>query len=219
MQLHSERMELYQANQLSDHSQREKSRLCTELNRKGRLLQEDRTRSLQEIDELKKMCCTEPEKESKSTVNQLMVQIQELQGWVNSLNDAFECFDPETASSYGSPHVPSQPMSIPSPCGLISRDSCLQLATRNSCGTSGHFFEDQSAPSELPAAFFGNSRSMASAPCELVSRNKGRLAERPNELERNLQNFAIPTPRFARKFSTCNPPSHVEGAYLQNLHG
>ena len=34
MQLHSQRMDLYQANQLSDQSQREKSRLCTELDRR-----------------------------------------------------------------------------------------------------------------------------------------------------------------------------------------
>ena len=34
-------------------------------------------------------------KESKSTVNQLMVQSQELQDWVNSLNNTREFFDPE----------------------------------------------------------------------------------------------------------------------------
>ena len=41
------------------------------------------------------------EEESKSTVNQLVVQIQELQDKVNSLNDAKEFYDPETASSSG----------------------------------------------------------------------------------------------------------------------
>ena len=90
MQLQSQRMELYQANQLSDHSQREKSWPHTELDRKETLLPEDRMRSLQEIKELKKMCCTETEKanqlrmddlsvqdkESKSPVKQLMVQIR-----------------------------------------------------------------------------------------------------------------------------------------------
>ena len=54
MQLQSQRMELYHANQLSDHSQREKSWPHTELDRKERLLPEDRMRSLQEIQELKK---------------------------------------------------------------------------------------------------------------------------------------------------------------------
>ena len=69
-----------------------------------------------------------------------MVQIQELQDKVNSLNDAKEFYDLETASSSGLSHVPSQPVSIPSPRGMIGRNSCLQLDTRNSLGTSGHVF-------------------------------------------------------------------------------
>ena len=127
---------------------------------------------------IEKMCCTEAEKanqlrmddlsiqekESKSTVNQVMVQIQELQHKVNSPNDAREFFDPETASSFGSSHVPSQPMSIPSLRELISRDSCLQ-----------DVFEDLLVASEPPAAFFGNSRRTASAPCEPTSLIQGDL--------------------------------------------
>ena len=103
---------------------------------------------LQEIEEMKEMCCTgverakqlridEPstqEKESKSAVNQLMVQLQELQDNVNSLSDAREFCDPETASSSGLSHVPSQPTRIPSPRAMISRGSCLQSVTRNSFG-------------------------------------------------------------------------------------
>ena len=38
-------------------------------------------------------------------------------------------------------HVPSQPMSIPSPTGVIGRNSSLQLDTRNSMGTTRHVFE------------------------------------------------------------------------------
>ena len=53
--------------------------------------------------------------ESKSTVHQLMVQIQELQDKLISLNDAKEFHDPQTASSSVFSHVPSQPVSIPSP--------------------------------------------------------------------------------------------------------
>ena len=74
----------------------------------------------------------------QSTVNQLLVYIQER----NSLNDAKEFYDPETANGSGLSHVPSRPMSIPSPRGLIGRYSCLQPATRNSLGTTGHVFED-----------------------------------------------------------------------------
>ena len=89
-------------------------------------------RSLPDIEALKKLCCTEAEgakqlridelstqeNESKSTLNQLLVQIQELQDRVNSLSDSREFYDPETASSSGSPHVPSQPAAILA-CSLI----------------------------------------------------------------------------------------------------
>ena len=133
------------------------------------------------------------EKESKSTVNQLMVQIQELQHKVNSPNDAREFFDPVTASSFGSSHVPSQPMSIPSLRELISHDSCLQLDTRNSFGMSGDVFEDLLAPSEPSAAFFGHLRSMASAPCEPTSLIQGDLqSEQMNWID-TLRIFAIVT--------------------------
>ena len=106
------------------------------------------------MEELKKFCRAEAErakqlridqlciqdKESQSTVNHFTVEIQELQDKVNSLNDSREFFDPETASRSGMSHVASERVSIPSRCGMLSRDSCLQLDTRNSFGASGHFF-------------------------------------------------------------------------------
>ena len=49
-----------------------------------------------------------------------------------------------------------------------------------------------------------------------MSLNTGRLAARAEELERNPQNLAILTPRFATKFTTWKHPSHAEGAYPQN---
>ena len=145
-----------------------------------------------------------------------MVQIEELQEKVNFLIDSKKFYDLETASSSGFSHVPSQPMSIPSPRGMISRDTCLQPDTRNSFGISGNVFKDLPAPSEPPAAFVGNSRISASAQCEPMSLNTGRLADRANEMERNTQHFATPTPRFVRNFSIHNPPSHAQGPYPQN---
>ena len=62
IQLPSQRMELYQAEQLTDQFQRERSWLCTELDRREKALQEDRMKSLQEMHELRKMCCTEAER-------------------------------------------------------------------------------------------------------------------------------------------------------------
>ena len=50
----------------------------------------------------------------------------------------------------------------------------------------------------------------------LCVQNTGRSTARIGDLERNIQNLPIPTTRFARKFSTWNPPSHAEGAYSSN---
>ena len=59
-------------------------------------------------------------------------------------------------------------------------------------------------------------RSLTATHWEPVSLNTGTPVAETDELERNTQNFATPTPRFARKFSTWNPPAHAEGAYPQN---
>ena len=114
---------LYPANPLSDHSNGEKHRLCNKVDREEKFLQEDRMRSLQETEQLKKLRCTEAdrakqlrtdelstqEKERKSAENPLIVQNQELQDNVTYLNDAREVYDPETASSSGLSHASSQP--------------------------------------------------------------------------------------------------------------
>ena len=88
IQLQSQRMELYQANQLTNQTQREKSWLCNELEMRNRAFRQLK------IDEL-----STQEEESKSTVSQFI--------WF---------------SSSGVSHGPSQPMSVPSPRSLISRD-------------------------------------------------------------------------------------------------
>ena len=77
-------------------------------------------------------------KEDPSAVSQFLTQIQDLQNKVNSLADAKEFFDPETASSSAASNVPSQPLIIQSPSGILSRDSGLPLDTRESMGSSGN---------------------------------------------------------------------------------
>ena len=72
----------------------------------------------------------------------------------NSLNDAKELYDPETASSSGLSHVPSQPMSIASPRGSISRE-VLPAA----------WYAELIGYIRTPAVVFGNSRNLTSAPC------------------------------------------------------
>ena len=59
-------------------------------------------------------------------------------------------YDPETASSSGASHVPSQPLNIPSPRGVLGRDSGLPLETRNSMGTSGIAFESPPVEKDHP---------------------------------------------------------------------
>ena len=63
--------------------------------------------------------------EEPSAMNQLLSQIQTLQDKVNALNEEKEFYDPETASGSGMSHVPTQPSRIPSPRGMLSRDSGL----------------------------------------------------------------------------------------------
>ena len=70
---HFQMMKLYQANQLSDHSQIEKSWMYTELDRREGVLQEDRVRCLQEIEELKKLCCAEAERAKQLRIHELSV--------------------------------------------------------------------------------------------------------------------------------------------------
>ena len=67
-------------------------------------------------------------------------------------------------------------------------------------------FEDLPTPT---AACFGNASGLAATRCELVSLNTGRYVAKMKEIERDTQNFAIPTPRFVWKFSPWNPPSHA----------
>ena len=85
--------------------------------------QESRTRTCQEIEELRRNSREEKEKARQcrnnelsmhqerdpSTVSRLLTQIQDLQDKVNSLADARELYDPETASSSRASYVPSQP--------------------------------------------------------------------------------------------------------------
>ena len=67
-------------------------------------------RSKQRIDE-----SSMQQERNPSTVSQLLTRIQNLRNKVNSLTDAREFDDPETASGSGASHVPSQPFNIPSP--------------------------------------------------------------------------------------------------------
>ena len=96
-------------------------------------------------------------------------------------------------------------MSIPSPRGIISRDSCLQPDTRNSVGTMGHVFEGLLAPGEPSSAFFENSKNLVSSSCRLKPIDTGKFAEqgeglRKKSLNRTLQLHALPQEELILKF-------------------
>ena len=71
------------------------------------------------------------------------------------------------------------------------------------------------APNEPSAAFFGNSRCLASAHCEPVSLNTGRLANRAGELKRNNLIFDLHRDLQGR-FQVGIFSSHADGAYPRN---
>ena len=117
-----------------------------------------------------------------------MFHIQELQDKLNSWNDAQEFHDPEIASSSRLSHVPSQPMSLPSPGGMISRESCLKSDTRNSLGTSGHVFEGLPARGETSSALLENFQGIvASSSSRLNPIDVGKIAEPPDFLQHQLR--------------------------------
>ena len=118
---------------------------------RNRLFQKSRARNCQETEEI---CCEETDRarqlridelsmqqeRNPTTVSQRLTQIQDLQNKANSLANAGELYDPETASSSGASHVPSRPLIFPSSRGMLSRDSGLPLDTQSVTGSSGNVF-------------------------------------------------------------------------------
>ena len=137
-------------------------------------------------------------KEEPSTVSQILSQIRTLQDKVSALNEEKEFHNPQTASSSGVSHVPSQPSRIPSPRGMLSRDSGLPPHyTRNSMGTSGNVFES------LPAQ-------------ETIAPSLPGIAMRHGEgLRREPQSSTRPTPRFFRDLDAWNSMRRTGGTYSQ----
>ena len=118
----------YQGSQWADQAQREKINLCGKLEMINRLFQESHARTCKEIKELRRICCEETDRAGQlrihqlsmhqdrnpATVRQLLTQIQDSKNKVNSLSDAREFYNPETASSSGASHVPNHTLNISS---------------------------------------------------------------------------------------------------------
>ena len=146
-----------------------------------------------------------------TTVSQLLTQIQDLQNKANSLSDAIEFYDPETASSSGATHVPSQPSAIPSSRTMPCRDSGLPHDTRNVVGTLGNVFERLPVREGRTSAFFDNSKNLASYSRGLRPDIPGNTKRPDSEMRREPQNSSILVPRFQ---SGGGWLSHIGGTYL-----
>ena len=133
---------------------------------RNKLFQESSTKTSQEIEELRRICCEETkelrsrcyeesdkarhtkldelsimQQRNPQTVSQLSVQIKELQEKANSMFDAREFHDLESASTSGASHVTSHFLTIPSSRTVLGRDSGLPPNTRDFMGISGNVFE------------------------------------------------------------------------------
>ena len=123
---------------------------------------------------------------------------------------------PETANSSGVSHIPSQPMSITSLRGMISRDSRLHLDTRNSLCTSGNVFESIPARCAPSSALSENPRNLASSSCGLRPIDTGKIAKHGEGATREPEDSTILTAWFSRNHSTWILLYHTGGAYSQN---
>ena len=220
----SQRLQLQQANQWADQAQRDKISLCGELEMRNRLFRENQAKDCQEIEELRRICCEETDRarqakidelsmhqeRNPTTVSQLLTQIQDLQNKVNSLSEAREFYDPETASSSGATHVPDQPSTIPSPRTMPCRDSGLPHNTRNIVGTSGNVFERLPAREGQTSTLFNNSKNLASSSQEMRPDTTGNTKRPESEMRREPQNSSILVPRFQSGGGLLN---HTGGTY------
>ena len=114
---------------------------------------------------------------------------QDLQNKVNSLSDAKELSDPETASSSGATHVPGQPFSIPSPRTMPCRDSGLPHKKLNIMGSSGNVFERLPAREEQTSTLFSGSK-------DLGPDTEGNTKKAESEMRREPQHSSILVLRF-----------------------
>ena len=223
-ELESQRLQQHQVNQWADQALREKINLCGELDMRNRLFNESRTRSCQEIEELRRICCEETDRARRaridelsrhqerdlSTASQLLTQIQDLQNKVNSLSDARELHDPEMARSSGASHVPSQKLTMSSPGGVPRCDSGLPLDTRNFMGTS---VNDHLLKKDDPPQSSRRQRILASSSQELRPDIAGTTRRQESEMKREPLNTSIPLPHFQRGGGMWNHPG---GTYSYN---
>ena len=94
--------------------------LYGEFDMRNRLFRENEAKDCQDIEEFRRICFEETDRarqarihelsshQKRTIVSRLLTQTQHSQNTVNSSSEAF--YDPESASSAGATHVPSQPI-------------------------------------------------------------------------------------------------------------
>ena len=166
------------------------------------------SKNRQTFEELRRTCCEERDRarqaridelsvhqeRNPTTVSQLLTQIQDLQNKVRSFSEPRELYDPETASSSGATHVPSQPSS---PRTVPCRDSGLPHDTRNIVGTSGYVFERLPARGGRTPTLFNNSQNLATSQ-ESRPDTAGNTQRLESEMRRETQNSSKLVPRVQK---------------------
>ena len=110
-----------------------------------------------------------------------------------------EFYDPDTVSSTGMSHVPSQHSRIPSPRGMLNRDSGLPHSSRNWMGTSGNVCCETTCTRKN---------------FSVITRN---CPETWRRIEtRTAQSSTTPTPRFSRNLDAWSSTCRTGGTYSQN---
>ena len=82
-QIRSHRVEHCHTDQIYENSRREQSWLQAELGNRERAHQETRSGTLQDIEELKRICCTEADRPQQLRINEISRKERESQSTVN----------------------------------------------------------------------------------------------------------------------------------------
>ena len=123
-----------------------------------------------EIAELRRICCEETDRarqlridefslqqeRNPTTLSQLLTQKSGFTEQGEFLGRRERLTIQRQRAALEHPHVASQPLNIPSPKGVLSRDSGLPLDTRNTMGTSGNVFESLPARDGPSSGLFEN---------------------------------------------------------------
>ena len=176
------------------------------------------------IEELWRICCEETDrarqaridvlcmhqKRNPTTVSQqLLTQIQDLQNKVNSLPDAREFYDPETASSSGATHVPSKPATSESQDHALPRFWIAAWYTEY-CWYFRKRFWTTSRPRRTNLYYLWRIKEFGILSQELRPDTAGNTKRPEIDKRRETQNSSILVPRFQSGGGLLN---HTGGTY------